>query len=102
METENIKARVEGGTQWAAEVIALGEMPKSPMTTYHKRDLTQSIVLTNSLIHSKQLLETETGILGRVGGKGKERRRESFWRACFPSTSQAPRSPAAKALRIKH
>lgn len=73
METENIKAWVEGGKQWAAEVIALGEMPKSPMTTYHKRDLTQSIVLTNSLIHSKQLLETETGILGRVGGKGKER-----------------------------
>lgn len=60
-----IRRKVEEGPEWAAEVFALGEMPKSPMATCHKRDLTQSIVLTDSLVLSssswKQRLEFLAG-----------------------------------------
>lgn len=63
MKTKAIKTWVEEGKAWAAEVFALGEMPKSPMTTYHKRDLTQSIALTSSLIHSSSSWKQELGFL---------------------------------------
>lgn len=70
MKIKNIKAWVEGGKQWAAEVIALGEMPHENAS--QKRSYTKHCPhqLTDTL---QQFLETGTGILGRVGGKGKER-----------------------------
>ena len=46
-------------------------MPKSPMATYHKRDLTQSIVLTNSVVHSSSSWKQGLGFLAGWEEKGK-------------------------------
>lgn len=65
-------------------------MPKSPMTTYHERDLIQSIVLTNSLIHSSSSWKQGLGFLAGWEEKGKGEEKGVFLVSMFSFHQPGP------------